>query len=135
MHQIQHDDRKIYSILQFLAHKSSRVEIVKNNVLEYVYFPRLPYCTFKDPVRQARFTPSQWKKDRFLEGVNRSSARTKCEDLIRVDHFIITTMKTDYFLQNGFFISGLFSKYQDLWKQISLVLVSPCCSCYTSRSA
>ena len=107
------NDAVIRSILNFYENRSAQIEILKDNKLQEFWFPRLPFCTFQNSD----------VKDEFKESVNRTDAKTKCNDLVRSSKIMLVVLKIDYFLRSklGKFL-GLFIKYIELWKNYLQVL-------------
>ena len=62
-------------------------------------------------------------KDEFLENVNRTNPKTKCENLVRSSKILLVVLKIDYWLrtQLGSFF-GSFIKYIELWKNYLQIL-------------
>lgn len=110
---IQNSDNSIRSILLFYENHSAQIEILKDGELQEIWFPRLPYCSFRNSDA----------KDEFLENVNRTNAKTKCENLARASKTLLVVLKIDYWLRThlGRFF-GLFIKYIELWKNYLQVL-------------
>ena len=110
---IQNSDHSIRSILLFYENHSAQIEILKGGELQEIWFPRLPYCSFRNSDA----------KDEFLENVNRTNAKTKCENLERSSKTLLVVLKIDYWLRThlGRFF-GLFIKYIELWKNYLQVL-------------
>lgn len=107
MKKIQNSDSSIRSILSFYENNSAQIEILNNGELQEFYFPRLPYCAFRNSDA----------KDEFTENVNRTNAKTKCENLVRSSKILLIVLKIDYWLRTrlgNFF--GLLIKYIELWK-------------------
>ena len=107
------NDAVIRNILNFYENRSAQIEILKDNKLQEFWFPRLPFCTFQN----------NDVKDEFKETVNRTDAKTKCNDLVRSSKIMLVVLKIDYFLRSklGKFL-GLFIKYIELWKNYLQVL-------------
>lgn len=85
------DTEKMRKTIKFYASNSTKIEIFKDGKLYPYYFPKLPYCTFH----------SDEVKDEFMEHVNRSNAKTKCEDLTRNSGQILIQLRVDHFFRNN----------------------------------
>jgi hypothetical protein len=106
-------DVVIRRILNFLENNSGQIEILKNGKLQELWFPRLPYCVFSN----------NDVKNEFLDNVNITNAKTKCENLSRDSKSMLVVLKIDYWLKTklGKFL-GLFTVYIELWKKFLSIL-------------
>lgn len=93
---------------------SGSVEIVKDENIYRIYFPKLPCC---------QLLPKDLKND-FHDDVNRSTAKSKITRLMNETENIVNTMKHEENL-NEFFkfnpILGFFVNQQKLWENLSFV--------------
>jgi inositol 1,4,5-triphosphate receptor type 1/inositol 1,4,5-triphosphate receptor type 3 len=107
------NDHVVRNVLNFYENNSAQIEILKNGDLQEFWFPRMPYCVFK----------SNDVKDEFIENVNRTNAKTKCENLQRSSKVMIVVLKIDYWLRNnmGKFM-GILIEYIELWKNYLAIL-------------
>lgn len=101
-------------ILSFYANNSSKVEVYKGGSLKYKYFPILPFCKFQ----------SEYTKEKFKEDVDRSNAKSKCDDLIDQSDFIIIELKQNYWLKTGLTkLVGIFMIYLDILKMMLAYII------------
>ena len=99
------------TIFRYFEYHSSQIEILKDGVLLTQYFPLLPYCTFS----------SDEPKEIFMQNVNRTNSKTKCEYLIRESNYMIIDLKVNYWLTSEQSRLGqVFQKHIDLWKDMLL---------------
>ena len=113
VYSVKNDDNEMEFILKFFADHSSQIQILKDGILLNQYFPLLPYCTFS----------SEEPKEHFLDKVNRTNSKTKCESLMRESDYLIIDLKVNYWLASEKNRLGeIFQKHIDLWKNILLYL-------------
>lgn len=99
--------------LDFYGRYSSKVEIYKNNALHLHYFIILPYCAF---------TSKDYQKE-FLDGVNRTNCKTKCENLARSSNLLTIALKQDYWLRYSLQgLLGLFVESLVTWKDYMVMI-------------
>ena len=108
------NEKQMFKVIQFYDNNSAMIEILnEHNDLEFIWFPILPYCSFRSKTTQ----------EEFLKKVNIANAKTKVEDLRRNSGFILTGLRVDYYLVNKLGrIMGLFPKYIELWRTLLLYL-------------
>lgn len=83
------DDRIKYFI-SFYSNNYSSVDILYEGELIPYMFPKLPYCKLR----------SGEEKDKFLNNVDITNAKTKVESLMNQSQQIITEIIVDYYLRN-----------------------------------
>ena len=104
---------KSNKIIKFYAKYSSSVEIVSNGKLQTFYFPRYPHCEFMDSEA----------KDTFNNEVNRSTARTKCQDLVRKAEWLELALKTEFVLTHDIPVFSIFFRHNHIFVKLMFVLI------------
>ena len=108
------NDSRITKMLTFYTNNHSNVEINWNGTLVPYMFPKLPYCKFR----------SSKEKDKYLDQINFTNAKTKVDSLMAQNTQIISEIKVDYYLRNRITkCGGILTKYQGLWKNILSILI------------
>ncbi|KAL4462524.1 hypothetical protein ABPG74_000354 [Tetrahymena malaccensis] len=101
--------------MNFFASNSAHIDIVRNEMLELVYFIRLP---------PTNCLPKEVKTE-FHERCDRSNIKTKQSELIKESDDIIEICKHEYNLQILFSSNkflALFANYVKLWKDLSFYI-------------
>ena len=99
--------------MRFYAKYSSKVEIISNNKLQTYYFPRYPHCRFK----------SSEAKDEFNDHVDKSTAKTKCQGLVREAEWIEFVLKTEFMLAHDIPVISLLIRHIHIFVKIMLALI------------
>ncbi|KRX08878.1 MIR motif [Pseudocohnilembus persalinus] len=98
----------------FFAKNTAQIEVNRNEKIELVFFTKLPFSHFI----------SQEQKRNFQDNVNRSTNKTKVEDLLAVSEDYIKQMKHQENL-NHFFshnpLLALLANYDKLWKDLAFL--------------
>ena len=110
---MQSKDKEIRKIMKFYARWTSKVEIVHNGQLQTYYFPRYPHCKFIETEA----------KDDFNNIVDRSTARTKCQGLVRKSEWLDAALKIEYIANKKLPIMSLFFRHMSLWIIMLFVLI------------
>ena len=99
----------IREAITFFKSKMAHIEIIRENKLEKIYFPKLPLCFC---------LPEKVKKD-FHESVDRTSTKTKIADLMDQSPLIIQKMRREEELLkkfNEYKLVGFIANRQRLWE-------------------
>ena len=75
--------RRLRKAFDFFMGNTAHIEVVRNDKLEIVFFPLLPYC---------KCLPKE-EKVLFQEQVDRSSVKAKVQDLVKRRNNFIQIMK------------------------------------------
>lgn len=124
----------LHEAVKFFKSKMAHIEIIREDKLEKIYFPILPFCSH---------LPDKTKKE-FHEGVNRTSTKTKLNALMTESEQIIRVMKKEESLQKKFQkykLIGFVSNYQSLWEYgafytnifLNIIIISSYSNKYPNR--
>ena len=99
--------------MRFYAKYSSRVEIVSNGKLQTFYFPRYPHCKFMDSEA----------KDTFNTEVDRTTARSKCQALVRKAEWLEFALKTEFVLTHDIPVFSVFFRHIHIFVTLMFALI------------
>ena len=106
---------KVKECFKFMEQYTEEVVIFKDNKLEYINFPILPFCRFWD----------EEIRDHLRVNMDRNSAKSKCDSIPRLAPAIIKTLKLKYRIYTRVSYPILRTVFVSLplWQNISCLLV------------